>query len=240
MPEEIGEKGQQKLSGSSVLVVGSGGLGSPVLYYLAALGVGHLGVCDGDKVELSNLNRQILFTVNDLDKPKARVAKERLKALNPSLKVTVYDCFIDEKLAAEAVCGYDAVVDCLDNFEARFILNDASINAGKPLIHAGIGEYYGQLMTIIPGKGPCLRCLFPNGVVERVKQGDSSPAGEPSPTGVIGPTPGVLGAMQAMEVAKCLLGLQVCNDGLVMYDGLSLTMEKVPLKASPKCRCRGK
>ena len=227
MIKDIGIEGQKKLAGASVLVVGCGGLGAPVLSYLTAAGIGHLGICDGDKVTLSNLNRQILFTMDDIGKPKTTATQEKLPALNPDITLTVYDQFIDEEIADNIISGYDIVVDCLDNFKARFILNDACIKAGKPLVHAGVEEYYGQLMTIIPGKGPCLRCLFPNGVKEETGK----------KPGVIGPTPGVLGAMQAMEVIKYLLGLQVCNDGLLTYDGLESSMEKVKIKPSADCFC---
>jgi len=235
MMKEIGERGQKSISEASVLVVGCGGLGAPVLYYLAAMGIGHIGLCDGDTVSLPNLNRQILFTMQDLDKPKASTAEKRLKALNPNLKTTAYDKFIDKKTADEIIPAYDIIIDCLDNFETRFILNDTCIASKKPLIHAGVGEYYGQLMTITPGKGPCLRCLFPKGT-----QGDGSPvSSDPGKqTGVIGPTPGVLGAMQAMEAAKYLLGQKVCNDGLVTYNGINLTMEKVEIKQATDCICQ--
>jgi len=230
MMKEVGTKGQLKLAKASVLVVGCGGLGAPVLYYLTAMGIGHLGLCDGDSVSLANLNRQILFTAYDVFKPKASLAKERLLTLNPDLITTVYEQFMDERLAEDIIPAYDIIVDCLDNFEARFLLNDACVKAKKPLVHAGIGEFYGQLMTITPGEGPCLRCLFPNGIPDNESK---------KQFGVIGPTPGVIGAMQAMEVAKYILGLQVCNDGLITYDGLDLSTEKVPLKASPDCICRG-
>ena len=228
MMKEIGEAGQQKLSKASVLVVGCGGLGSPVLYYLTAMGVGHIGICDGDTVSLQNLNRQILFKVDDIGKSKATVARERLIELNPNLITTVYNQFLDEKLAESLIPSYDIVVDCLDNFETRFILNDVCVNERKPLVHAGICEYFGQLMTITPGKGPCLRCLFPKGIQKKE---------DIKPSGVIGPTPGVLGAMQAMETAKYLLDMKICNDGLVMYNGLELTLEKVKIPASPHCIC---
>ena len=237
--KDVGEEGQRKLRDSSVLVVGCGGLGAPVLYYLTAMGIGHIGLCDGDAVSLPNLNRQILFTSDDIGKQKASTARERLTALNPDLTTTVYDKYLDNDLAETIIPAYDIAVDCLDNFESRFILNDACVKVGKPFVHAGLEEFNGQLMTITPGEGPCLRCLFPNGVKEKGEQVDDSSAssGYPKKPGVIGPTPGVLGAMQAMEVAKYLLGLQVCNDGLVMYDGLKLSTEKVPLKASSKCNC---
>ena len=227
--KEVGEAGQQKLAGASVLVIGCGGLGAPALYYLAAMGIGHLGLCDYDVISLSNLNRQLLFTMDDLGKPKAITAEKRLLALNPGLMTTVYDRILDEELAGAIVPKYDIAVDCLDNFDARFILNDACITARRPFVHAGIGEFYGQLMTITPGSGPCLRCLFPGGVRNK----DSK-----KPFGVVGPTPGVIGALQALEVLKYLLGLPVCNEGLVVYDGLGLSLEKVTLNASPECRCR--
>jgi len=229
MMKEIGEAGQKKLADASVLVVGCGGLGAPVLYYLTASGIGRLGLCDHDVVSLSNLNRQGLFTREDIGKSKAVLAQERLLALNPDLITTVYDQLMDRELAETIVPACDIVVDCLGNFETRFILNDACITAGKPLVHAGIGEYYGQLMTITPGKGPCLRCLFPGGVPE-----DESK----KPFGVVGSTPGVIGALQALEVSKYLLGLPVSNNGLVTYDGLELCLEKVEIKPSPACICR--
>jgi len=228
MMKEIGEAGQQKLADASVFVAGCGGLGAPVLYYLAAMGIGHLGLCDGDVVTLSNLNRQLLYTVEDLGSPKVAAAEKRLLALNPRLKTTVYPCFLDEKLAGAVLPAYDIAVDCLDNYETRFILNDACVMAGKPFVHAGIGEFYGQLMTVAPGKGPCLRCLFPHGAQ------NIDPAEQ---LGVIGATAGVLGAMQALEVLKYLLGLPVNNGGLAVFDGLDTRLEKVNVAASPTCKC---
>ena len=228
MMKEVGEEGQQKLANSSVLVIGCGGLGAPALYYLTAMGVGRLGLCDHDVVSLSNLNRQLLFTGEDLGKPKAPAAKKRLLALNPKCEITVYDRLFDMGLAQEIIPEYDVIVDCLDNFHTRFILNDACLEACKPFVHAGIGEFCGQLMTVTPGKGPCLRCLFPGGV----KKSDPE-----KPFGVVGPTPGVLGSMQALEAMKYLLGLPVCNDGLVIYDGLNLSLEKVSLSVNPECVC---
>ena len=227
--KDIGHQGQQKLVEASVLVVGCGGLGAPALYYLTSMGIGHIGVCDSDTVSLSNLNRQVLFTMDDIGKPKVEAAKERLTALNPDLILTAYNKYMDKKLAETIVPSYDIVVDCLDNFEARFILNDICIAAGKPLVHAGIEEYYGQLLTITPGTGPCLRCLFPDGINDKKTK---------KPFGVIGPTPGVIGSMQALEVFKYLLNLPVSNDGITTYDGLHLSLEKVTLKANPKCICR--
>jgi adenylyltransferase/sulfurtransferase len=248
MMKDIGINGQKRLAEASVLVVGCGGLGAPVLYYLTAMGIGHLGVCDDDKVTLSNLNRQVLFTTDDIGQQKAVIASKRLKALNPDLKTTVYDRNMDAQPAEKIIPEYDIVVDCLDNFETRFILNDICIKEKKPLVHAGVSEYYGQLMTIIPGKGPCLRCIFPKGM-KAARQGDGSSVfltGEVRqmnrppvlPVPVIGPTPGVLGAMQAMEAAKYLLGQQVCRDGIVTYNGLELSLDKVKIEQNPNCICR--
>ena len=227
--KQIGEDGQRRLAEASALVVGCGGLGAPALYYLAGMGIGRLGLCDGDTVSLSNLNRQLLFTMDDLGKPKASAASKRLLALNPQLKVEVYDGFLDERLAESIVPDYDIVLDCLDNFKTRFILNDACILAGKPLVHAGLEGFYGQLMTVVPGAGPCLRCLFPDGVQEKTP-GD--------PIGVIGTTPGVIGTLQALEALKYFLGLPLCSETLVVYDSLNLSLEKVPVQASPTCVCR--
>lgn len=229
MMKQIGEAGQQKLESASVLVVGCGGLGAPALFYLVAMGIGNIGLCDNDVVSLSNLNRQLLFTYDDIGKSKAVVAQKRLLALNPRLMSTVYDQRFDEGLAGRILPSYDIAVDCLDNFETRFILNDACIKAGKPFVHAGISDFYGQLMTVIPGRGPCLRCLFP--VEKRAKTPEE-------PIGVVGATPGVVGSLQALEVLKFLLGFPVSNEGLVVYDGLNMSLEKVALTASDKCICR--
>jgi len=229
MMKAIGEAGQKALAGASVFVVGCGGLGSPALYYLAAMGIGRLGLCDGDVVSLSNLNRQLLYTMEDIGKPKAVAAEKRLLALNPRLKTTVYNCFLDKDLAGAVLPGYDIAVDCLDNFEDRFILNDACVKAGIPFVHAGIGEFYGQLMTVTPGKGPCLRCLFPDGNQKKEQA---------KLFGVIGATAGVIGSLQALEVAKYLLGLPVSNEGLAVYDGLNMCLERIAMEASPECICR--
>jgi len=226
--KDVGEKGQEKLAKASVLVIGCGGLGAPVLSYLTAMGVGHLGFCDCDTVALSNMNRQLLFSMGDIGEPKAVLAEKRLLGLNPKLKTTVYNCFLDAELAAQIVPQYDIVVDCLDNFNTRFVLNDACVASKTPFVHAGIGEFFGQLMTVTPGEGPCLRCLFPNMKEEK---------GPKKPFGVVGPTPGVLGALQALEVLKYITGLPVANDGLVVYDGLALSLERIKIEISPECAC---
>ena len=236
MMNEIGEAGQAKLKNASVLVVGCGGLGAPVLYYLTAMGIGQIGLCDGDTVALSNFNRQILFTMKDIGKPKARTAAKRIKTLNPDLKTKIYDYNINENNAKKIIPKYDIIIDCLDNFKTRFILNDICITIKIPLIHAGVGEFYGQLMTIIPGKSPCLRCLFPNGV--STKNNDATKTSNTDKqTGIIGTTPGVIGAMQATEAMKFILGLPITDTGIITYDALELSTKKIDLKRSEKCIC---
>ena len=217
------------LAGKRVCVIGCGGLGGFVIENLGRIGVGYITAVDSDSFDETNLNRQLLFTMWDLGKPKASTASIRLRALNPNLKATVYDRFLDKELAADIIPSYDVIVDCLDNFDTRFIINDTCVALRKPFIHAGIGEFYGQLMTVIPGAGPCLRCLFPGGVKEK----------EPKkPFGVDGPTPGVLGTLQALEAMKLLLDLPVSNEGLIIYDGLSLNLEKVAIAPATGCECR--
>ena len=225
----IGEEGQQKLADARILVVGCGGLGAPVLYYLTAMGIGHIGLCDNDVVSMSNLNRQVLFTMADIGAPKVIAANARIKALNPNLQTDLYRQTMDMELANDIVSQYDIIVDCLDNFKTRFILNDTAVAAGKPLVHAGVEELYGQFMTIIPGKSPCLRCLFPDGLKKETQK---------SQVGVIGPAPGVLGSMQALEVAKLLLGMQTASDGLVTFDGVSIKMEKIKIERNINCVCK--
>ncbi|MDR2590734.1 MAG: HesA/MoeB/ThiF family protein [Oscillospiraceae bacterium] len=227
--KSIGEEGQLKLLKAKVLVVGCGGLGAPVLLYLTAMGIGHLGLCDNDTVALSNLNRQVLFTPNDVGKSKALTAQKQLKTLNPTLDTTVYNQTMDEKLAKSIVQDYDIVLDCLDNFDTRFVLGDACLELDKPLIHAGVDEFYGQLMTIIPGKSPCLRCLFPDGLIKEKRN---------KTFGIIGTTPAILGSMQAMEAAKLLLGLDVFTNGLITYDGLEQTLDNVTISAVETCLCK--
>jgi len=227
--KDIGEEGQQKLSDARVLVVGCGGLGAPVLYYLTAMGIGNIGLCDNDVVSMSNLNRQVLFTTADIGAPKAYAADNRIKALNPNLKTTVYQQTMDKELAQSVIPDYDIIVDCLDNFETRVILNDVCVALGKPFVHAGVEEFYGQLLTVIPGKGPCLRCLFPDGAKDKTRQ---------ELTGVIGPVPGVLGSLQALEVAKYLLGMDTASDGLITFDGVTCSMKKVIFKQNPNCICK--
>lgn len=231
--KEVGVSGQAKLLKSKVLLVGSGGLGSPVASYLAAAGVGCLGLLDSDIVDLSNLNRQILYGTADVGQVKVERARERLQEMNPDISVVTYH----EKFRldnAEQICrSYDVAVDCLDNFTTRFILNDTCLKLKIPLVHAGVFKYYGQTLTIIPGEGPCLRCIYP----EKDDLDDRAP--NCSQDGLLGPVPGVLGTLQAVEVLKLLLGLgSPNNENILYFDGLNMGFDRIGVKPREGCICR--
>ncbi|SMB98114.1 adenylyltransferase and sulfurtransferase [Thermanaeromonas toyohensis ToBE] len=225
----IGGKGQKKLKQSKVLVVGAGGLGSPAAYYLAAAGVGTIGIVDGDAVELSNLQRQILHNTKRVGLPKAESARETLLALNPHITVNVHQLRLSKDNVLELITGYEVIVDAVDNFPARYLLNDACVMAGKPLVEAGVLQWDGLVMTIKPREGPCYRCIFPEppppGAVPTCRE-----------AGIIGVVPGVIGAIQATEVLKLLLGI---GEGLIgrllIYNGLEMRFREVRAERNPAC-----
>lgn len=216
---------QGRLKRSAVLVVGVGGLGSPAATYLAAAGVGKLILVDPEVVELSNLNRQVLHWTPDLGRDKVESAAEKLRKLNPHVEVVAVKRRIEAledalKLVREA----DVVVDCLDNWRTRFLLNEACVKLGKPLVHAAVRALYGQLMVVKPGEGPCLRCLVP----------EEPPQEERIP--VAGPTPGVLGALEAVEALKLLTGYGEPLVGrLLVYDGLHGSVDVVTVRKREDC-----
>ena len=226
---ELGEEGQEKLAASSVMVCGCGGLGSPALLYLAAMGVGRLGLLDGDVVSLSNLNRQLLYGRGDVDRPKVEAAAERIRALNPDVRLELYYNNLTRDNACELIKGYDLVLDCLDNFPARFILNDACLAMGIPFIHGGVSRLQGQTMTVIPGQTACMRCLFPGGE-------EDAP---PTDKAIIGATAGVIASLQVTEAFKYLTG-QPVNTGLLVYDGREPVARHLGLEPDPNCICRAK
>lgn len=229
MLPEMGRAGQEKLLASSVLICGMGGLGSGVALYLAALGIGRIGLVDGDTVSLSNLNRQILYTTADLGRPKAQTAAERLRAQNPDVAAEPYQELLTAANAGKIIDKYDIVADCLDNFDSRFVLNDACLALGKVFVHAGVYHLSGQTITVVPGKSPCLRCLFPHGY--------QPPPGDER-KGIIGATAGVLGCMQAVEIYKYLLGLAVNDQSLLVYHGMDARWQTVRLEPDPDCSCQ--
>ncbi len=218
---QIGGKGQHRLLQSRVLVVGAGGLGSPVCYYLVAAGVGVVGIADMDQVGLSNLQRQILHSTEDLDKPKVDSAREKLERLNPDVEVLTYREPVTHDNAMGLIRGYDVVIDCVDNFAARYLLNDACVLTGKPLIEAGVLRFDGLAMTIIPGEGPCYRCIFP-------KPPTGSDAPSCAEAGILGATAGILGTIQAAEAIKVLLGVgRTLSGRLLAVDVLAMTFTEL-------------
>ena len=224
---EIGMIGQQKLLKSRVLVVGAGGLGSPALFYLACAGVGAIGIVDGDRVELSNLQRQILHTSEDLGKFKTHSAQNKLQRLNPDVCIEPHNEPFTEKNGHQLVKGYDFVIEATDNFEAKFLVNDICIRAKVPFCHAGILGMFGQVMTIVPGQGPCYRCVFGN--IPEPDQVSST-----DQVGVLGVVPGTVGTLQAAEAVKFLTGSgKLLLGRLLTFDALNLVFREIELP--PPC-----
>ena len=232
---EVGGPGQGKIRAARVLIVGAGGLGSPVALYLAAAGIGKLGLVDDDAVSLSNLQRQILFRTKDIGRPKVEVGAEALKALNPQVQIESHNLRITAANALELIAGYDIVADGSDNFATRFLLNDACFFAKKVLVSAAVTEFEGQLATY---KGhepdaPCYRCLFP---------APPPPGTVPncSETGVLGAAAGVMGSLQALEVLKEAAGLGTGLSGKVLtYKALSAEFRIARLAKDPACALCG-
>lgn len=230
----VGAAGQEKLFRAGVLLIGAGGLGSPAAFYLAAAGVGRLGLIDGDVVSLSNLQRQILHTTPDLGRPKVRSAGEKLQALNPDLKLEVHQVRFEEGTAGGLIKDYDFVIDCTDNFAARYIINKTCVKLNKPFVYGGVLAWAGQAFTIIPGRGPCFRCVFPA----------EPPPDAPttSEVGVLGAVPGVIGVIQAAEAIRYILGAGELLVGRILtYDCLTAGFYEVPVardKNCPECGMR--
>jgi len=228
---EVGPEGQEKLRAAKVLVVGAGGLGCPALMYLAAAGVGTIGVCEPDSLELGNLHRQVLYSTTEVGRPKVGLAARKLRELNPFIEVREHS--VPLTLAnAEALCAeYDVILDCTDSLETKFLLNDAVVESGKTLVCAAIYQYEGQLFTVFPG-GPCLRCFWP-------QQPPSACVGSCAEVGVLGVVPGVLGALQACEALKILLGLPVAKGALTLVDLLNLDMKQLNVTRNETCAACG-
>jgi molybdopterin/thiamine biosynthesis adenylyltransferase/rhodanese-related sulfurtransferase len=226
---EVGIEGQQKLLDAKVLLLGAGGLGSPAALYLAAAGVGTLGIVDNDEVDLSNLQRQVIHSSDRIGVPKVDSAEETIRALNPDVKVEKYAIRLGPENITEILPGYDVVVDGLDNFPTRYLLNDASVRLGIPVVSAAILGFEGQLSVFKPHEGPCYRCLFP-----------VPPPAELAPScganGVLGVLPGTMGLLQATEVIKLILGEGEPLIGrLLMYDALAARVTEVKVRRDPDC-----
>ncbi|NIA06272.1 MAG: molybdopterin-synthase adenylyltransferase MoeB [Actinobacteria bacterium] len=232
--EQVGGAGQEKLLSSKVLIVGAGGLGSPAALYLAAAGVGTIGLIDADKVDLSNLQRQIIHRSKDVDKTKVASASEKIEAINSDVAVEVYSERLTTANARQIIQHYDFVIDGTDNFPTKFLINDACYFETVPFSHAGILRFDGQMITVLPGRTACYRCLFnkppPAGLVPSCSQ-----------AGVLGPLAGVIGCLQATEVLKYLLGVgELLTDRLLIFDGLGLQFREVTVNRNPDCRICGR
>ena len=229
---EIGESGQLRLREAAVLLVGTGGLGSPAALYLAAAGVGTLGLADYDLVDVSNLQRQVLFGAADIGHHKAMAARDRLLAINPALKVEVHLEKIAAHNARALISGYDLIIDGTDRLATRYLINDACVLEGKSLVSAAIHRFEGQAMTYVPGKSPCYRCLFPD--AERALVPNCADAG------VLGVLPGVMGSLQATEALKLLLGIgEPLLGRLLTYDALTLRFAEFSFKRRVDCAVCG-
>ncbi len=231
--KQIGPLGQEKLGRASVLVVGAGGLGSPILLCLAAAGVGTIGVVDGDSVSLSNLNRQVLYSTGDIGQPKALIAKERLVALNPEIRVEAYPSRLDPDNAYALFSAYDMVVDASDNYGTRYLVSDAAVLFDKPLFVGAVSNLHGMAFTVIPRTTACFRCLYP-------KSPTAAMARKERARGILGSTPGIVGSIVAQNVLKYIVG---CGDWLagklLLVDGEDNRFELVPLERDHACRVCG-
>jgi adenylyltransferase/sulfurtransferase len=226
---EVGEEGQAKLLQAKVLMVGAGGLGSPSAYYLAAAGVGTLGIIDNDVVDISNLQRQILHANDRVGTPKVESAKKTLEGLNPDVKVVPYQAKLTSENIMEIIKDYDLVVDGCDNFPTRYLVNDACVLTGKPNVHGSIFQFEGQATVFYPGHGPCYRCLYPE-----------PPPAEMAPScaeaGVLGVLPGLIGVIEALEAIKIILGKGETLVGrLLHFNTLTLEINTLKLRRDPNC-----
>ncbi|MEA1930712.1 MAG: molybdopterin-synthase adenylyltransferase MoeB [Euryarchaeota archaeon] len=226
--DEIGPEGQARLLDSEVLVVGAGGLGAPVLQYLAAAGVGTLGIVDDDTVEQSNLQRQVIHGDGDVGTPKVDSAESFINTLNPDVTVETYETRLTASNAAEIIDGYDLVVDASDNFATRYLVNDVCRLAGIPISHGAIYKFEGQVTTLVP-EGPCYRCLFPEAP-------EPGTVPDCATTGVLGVLPGTVGCLQATEAVKLLLNKGEPLVGTMLcYDAMELSFERVPYQSRDDC-----
>jgi molybdopterin/thiamine biosynthesis adenylyltransferase len=226
---DIGIEGQQKLFDAKVLIIGAGGLGSPIALYLAAAGVGTIGIADADSVDISNLQRQVIHFTSDLERPKVDSAAEKMRAINPDITVRAYHEFLLAANIRPILRDYDFVIDGTDNFAAKFLINDACVLEDKPFSHGGILRFNGQAMTVIPGQSACYRCVFhappPRGAVPTCSQ-----------AGVLGAVAGMLGTIQAVEALKFITGAgHLLTDTLLSFDAKTMDFRKVHFKRNLRC-----
>lgn len=226
--KQVGIKGQEKLLSSKILVIGAGGLGSPAITYLSAAGIGTIGIADKDNVELSNLNRQIIHNTKKIGTQKTQSAKDYINKLNPDIKVNIYDGIISAENINDLILNYDFVIDATDNFETKFLINDTCVKAKKPFSHAGVVGFEGQLMTYVPNKSCCYRCIFKEPPPKNCVVSCSE-------AGILGAVAGIIGTLQATEAVKYILGIAELLAGyLLTYNGLTCEFRKVKLPAPDK------
>ncbi|WP_435361319.1 SAMP-activating enzyme E1 [Haloarchaeobius sp. DFWS5] len=226
--EEVGPEGQKRLLDASVLCVGAGGLGSPVVEYLAAVGVGRLGIADDDVVERSNLQRQVIHRDADVGEPKAESAARFVRELNPDVTVDAIEERVTPENVEELVAEYDLVVDGSDNFATRYLVNDACVLAETPFVHGAIYKFEGQATTYEPG-APCYRCVFPEAP-------EPGTVADCATTGVLGVLPGTVGCIMATEAMKQILGVgDLLDERLMLYDAMDMSFEQVPVRQNPEC-----
>ncbi|MDD4872246.1 MAG: HesA/MoeB/ThiF family protein [Kiritimatiellae bacterium] len=229
---EIGLKGQRKLMSAKVLVIGAGGLGSPACLYLAAAGVGTIGIVDDDRVDLSNLQRQIVHSTSDVGHNKTYSASRKLKALNPGVNIRKYNQRLNVSNSVKIIRDYDFVIDATDNFESKFLIADICHKTGTPYSHGGVFRFIGQTITVIPGKTACYRCIFE----QPPKETDSS-----FPQGPLGTVPGVIGTIQATEAIKHILGIgNLLTNRMLVYDALEMSFRIINTKQNQFCPLCGK
>ena len=225
---DVGVEGQEKILAGKVLIIGAGGLGAPIALYLAAAGVGTIGLVDADRVDISNLQRQVIHFTPDVGKLKVLSAKEKIRAINPEVKVVVYETRAEASNIAGIIKDYDFIIDGTDNFAAKFLINDACVLGQKPFSHGGILRFDGQAMTYVPGEA-CYRCVFtappPRGAVPTCSQ-----------AGVLGAVAGMLGTIQAAEVLRFLVGKgELLVNRLLIFDALNMTFRTANFKRNPRC-----
>jgi molybdopterin-synthase adenylyltransferase len=232
---DLGGRAQIRLCRSRVLVIGAGGLGSPAAFYLAAAGIGALGIVDPDKVELSNLQRQILHGTQDIGRAKVASAQSALRRLNPEVEIKTHEARFEESNAAELAAGYDFIVDGSDNFDTKFLVNDVALRLGIAFSHAGIVRLQGQTMTVLPGRSACYRCLFqappPPEEILNCQQ-----------SGILGAVAGTIGTIQATEAIKFLAGFEegLITDRLLVYDARLMKFHNVEVSRDPRCAACGR
>jgi len=225
----VGGKGQEKLLNAKVLIIGAGGLGSPSALYLASAGIGKIGIVDSDKVELNNLQRQLLHTTSSVGTSKVESAKERLNNINPDVEVEAYNIRLTSKNITDIIKTYDIIIDGSDNFPTRYLVNDACVLSKKPFSHGGIFRFDGQAITILPGESACYRCLFPEppppGLVPSCQE-----------AGILGAVAGIIGTIQANEVLKYILEIgDLLTGKLLVFNALDSSFRQVKVPRAPKC-----